>query len=284
MNKVALVTGASSGIGEAIALRLIQQGWRVFAAARRVDRMERLRARGAQVIRLDLEDDASIVSAAMTLLDQAGQIDALINNAGYGSYGALEDVPLAEARRQFEVNLFGLARLIQLVLPTMRRQGAGRIVNISSIGGKIHEPMGAWYHATKFAVEGLSDCLRMELEGFGIDVVVVQPGAIRTEWGAIARESLLQTSLSGAYAPLAHEAAGLLGATGKDSGSSPDVVAAAVSTALSARRPKTRYVVGAGAKPLITLRWLLSDRGFDRIMRLAARAMARRPDRESGGS
>lgn len=284
MNKVALITGASSGIGEAIAIRLIAQGWTVFAAARRMDRMSELGERGARLMSLDLEDDASIVAAMATLLDQEGRIDALVNNAGYGAYGALEDVPLTEARRQVEVNLFGLARLIQLALPAMRQQGTGRIVNISSIGGKIHEPMGAWYHATKFAVEGLSDCLRMELEPFGIDVVVIQPGAIKTEWGGIARGSLLSTSGAGAYARLAHQTAGLLAAADKDSGSHPEVVADAVDRALSARRPKTRYVIGAGARPLIALRWLTTDRGFDRIMAFAATSMAQRTDRMLGGS
>jgi NAD(P)-dependent dehydrogenase (short-subunit alcohol dehydrogenase family) len=278
MNKFAFVTGASSGIGKAIAIQLISQGWTVFAAARRMDRMSELGQRGARLISLDLEDDTSIMAAVAMLLDEAGRIDALVNNAGYGAYGALEDVPLAEARRQVEVNLFGLARLTQLALPIMRQQGAGRIVNISSIGGRIHEPMGSWYHATKFAVEGLSDCLRMELKPFGIDVVVVQPGAIRTEWGAIARESLLSNSSRGAYADLAHQTASLLAAADKNNGSPPEVVADAVRRALSARRPKTRYVVGAGARPLIALRWLLTDRGFDRTMRFAAKSMTRRTD------
>lgn len=284
MNKVVLVTGASSGIGEAIAIRLIAQGWTVFAAARRMDRMRALGEKGARLISLDLENDASIVAAIATLFDQAGRIDALVNNAGYGAYGALEDVPLADARRQVEVNLFGLARLIQLALPAMRQQGSGRIVNISSIGGKIHEPLGAWYHATKFAVEGMSDCLRMELAAFGIDVVVVQPGAIRTEWGGIARDSLLSTSGTGAYARLAHQTAGLLAAAERSNGSPPEVVADAVSRALSARRPKTRYVVGAGARPLITLRWLATDRVFDRIMSLAAQSMGRPANRKFAGS
>jgi len=278
MNKVAFVTGASSGIGKAIASQLIAKGWTVFAAARRMDRMSALGQKGARLISLDLEDDTSITAAVATLRDEAGRIDALVNNAGFGAYGALEDVPLTEARRQVEVNLFGLARLIQLALPIMRQQGTGRIVNISSIGGRIHEPMGAWYHATKFAVEGLSDCLRMELEPFGIDVVVIQPGAIRTEWGGIARESLLSTSGSGAYADLAHRTASLLAAADKNNGSPPEVVAEAVIRALTARRPKTRYVVGAGARPLIALRWLVTDRGFDRIMNVTAKMMARRAD------
>ena len=169
MNKTAFVTGASAGIGEATARALLAAGYRVFAGARRLDRMAELAAAGATLLKLDLTDDASIVAAVNAIKSEAGRIDVLVNNAGYGSYGALEDVPLSEGRRQFEVNVFGLARLCQLVLPMMRAQKSGKIVNITSIGGKIWEPLGGWYHATKFAVEGLSDCLRVEVARFGID-------------------------------------------------------------------------------------------------------------------
>lgn len=279
MAKVALVTGASSGIGEAIAADLLKQNYIVYAGARRLERMRSLEARGAHLLSLDLTDEASMTAAVAQIVSEAGRIDALVNNAGYGAYGALEDIALDEARRQVEVNLFGLARLTQLVLPTMRAQHSGRIVNISSIGGKIHEPMGAWYHATKFAVEGLSDCLRMELAPFGIDVVVIQPGAIKTEWSAIARESLIETSGSGPYAEQARVTAALLAGADSGNGSPPEVVVRALSQALSARRPKTRYVIGGGAKPLIAMRWLLSDRGFDGLMRAAARTMARKEER-----
>jgi NAD(P)-dependent dehydrogenase (short-subunit alcohol dehydrogenase family) len=273
MKKVALITGASSGIGESIAKKLIAEGWTVYAAARRLDRMADLRREGARLLSLDLTDDESIRESVHTVLNDSGRIDALINNAGYGSYGALEDVPLDEARRQTEVNLFGPGRLIQLALPAMRSQGSGTIVNVSSIGGKIHEPLGAWYHATKFALEGLSDCLRMELEPFGVNVVVIQPGAIKTEWGSIARQTLLERSASGAYSELARRVASMLEAADRDSGSSPDVVAKAVFKALSSKRPKTRYVIGGGAKPLIALRWLLNDRAFDSLMVLAAKML-----------
>src|SRR5271169_1594020 len=187
MNKTALVTGASSGIGEATVRRLLAGGYKVFAGARRQDRMAPLAALGATLVPLDLTDDGSIVRAVEAIKAQSGRIDVLVNNAGYGSYGALEDVPLDEARRQFEVNVFGLARLCQLVLPMMRAQKSGKIVNITSIGGKIWEPLGSWYHATKFAVEGLSDCLRVEVGRFGIDVIIIEPGAIRTEWAGIAQ-------------------------------------------------------------------------------------------------
>jgi NADP-dependent 3-hydroxy acid dehydrogenase YdfG len=154
MDKTAFVTGASAGIGEATARALLAAGYRVFAGARRLDRMAGLAAAGATLLKLDLTDDVSIVAAVNTIKNEAGRIDVLVNNAGYGSYGALEDVPLDEGRRQFEVNAFGLARLCQLVLPMMRAQRSGKIVNVTSIGGKIWEPLGAWYHATKLAVEG----------------------------------------------------------------------------------------------------------------------------------
>ena len=143
---------------------------------------------------MDVTDDASMVAGIQRIVDEQGRIDVLVNNAGYGSYGAVEDVPIDEARRQFEVNVFGLARLVQLVTPHMRAQESGRIINISSIGGKFYEPFGAWYHATKFAVEGFSDSLRMELRPFGIKVVLIEPGPIRTEWNEIARDSLLERS------------------------------------------------------------------------------------------
>jgi NAD(P)-dependent dehydrogenase (short-subunit alcohol dehydrogenase family) len=274
MTKVAFVTGASSGIGAAISRALLREGYVVYAAARRREPMAPLECEGARLLSLDLTEESSVRHTVSRVLEDEGRIDVLVNNAGYGSYGALEEVPLEEARRQFEVNLFGLARLIQLSLPAMRAQRFGRIVNITSIGGKIHEPMGAWYHASKFAVEGLSDCLRMELEPFGIDVVVIQPGAIRTEWSGIARQSLLETSGAGAYAGQARQTASMLARVDDGNGAPPEVVARAVSHALSARRPRTRYVVGGGAKPLLALRWLLSDRAFDRLMRNVSRRFA----------
>src|SRR5512145_1253867 len=165
-HKVALVTGASSGIGEATALELLARGFVVYGAARRVARMQGIADRGGRILELDVTDDDSMRAAIDTILAERGRIDVLVNNAGYGSYGALEDVPIDEARRQFEVNVFGLARITQLVTPHMRAQRSGRIINISSIGGKFYEPFGAWYHATKFAVEGFSDSLRMELRPF----------------------------------------------------------------------------------------------------------------------
>ncbi len=171
----------------------------MYAVARRVDRMVDLADAGVGVFGMDVTDDASMTSGVERILDEHGRIDVLVNNAGYGSYGAVEDVPLDEARRQFEVNVFGLARLTQLVTPAMREQGSGRIINISSVGAVIYEPFGAWYHATKFAVDGFSDSLRVELAPFGIDVVIVRPAGIRTEWNQIARDGLIESAQGGAY-------------------------------------------------------------------------------------
>ncbi|MFV2087426.1 oxidoreductase [Micromonospora sp. LOL_021] len=274
-DKVAIVTGASSGIGEATARKLNAMGYRVYAVARRLDRITPLADVGIRPVRADITDDAALVDLVKQVLAESGRVDVLVNNAGYGSFGAVEDVPLDEARRQFDVNVFGLARLAQLVLPQMRRQGSGRIVNISSIGGKIHEPLGGWYHATKFAVEGLSDSMRMELAPLGIDVVVIQPGAIATEWPAIAGQHLLATSGHGPYADQAARSAAIFAVEDGGPASPPSVVADAVAGAVRARRPRTRYLVGRGAKAILAARRLLPDRGFDRFVRIMLRTLVR---------
>ncbi|GGE99842.1 short-chain dehydrogenase/reductase [Aliidongia dinghuensis] len=275
MSKTVLVTGASAGIGAATVRRLLAAGHTVYAGARRVDRMKPLETAGARLLALDVTDDASMVAAIDEIVRDAGRLDGLVNNAGYGSYGALEDVPIAEGRRQVEVNLIGLARLIQLATPIMRRQGSGRIINITSIGGKMWEPLGAWYHATKFAVEGLSDCLRMELAPFGIDVVVVEPGGIRTEWSGIARENLLKTSGATAYRDQAERHARLLAGTETSRMvSEADVVATTILKGLTVARPKTRYATGGGANTILTLRRILTDRQFDGFMRMIIRRLS----------
>lgn len=264
-SKVALVTGASSGIGTEVALALLDGGYTVFGAARRLERMQAIVDRGGRALSLDLTDDRSTEDCVAAVLREHGRLDVLVNNAGYGSYGAIEEVPLAEARRQFEVNLFGLARVTQLALPAMRRQGAGHIFNIGSIGGKVFTPMGGWYHATKHALEGWSDALRMEVAPFGIHVVLIEPGAIETEWGDIARGSMLATSGQGPYEAQAQGVAKGMKRLG--SGSPPRVVADAIVRALSARRPRTRYAMGAGARSALLARALLSDRAYDAVVR-----------------
>jgi short-subunit dehydrogenase len=268
--KVALVTGGSSGIGAETAAALNKAGFTVYAAARRTAQMAALNASGIKTISLDVTDDASDTAAVAQIIDTEGRIDVLINNAGYGSYGALEDTPLSDAQAQFDVNVFGLARLTQLVLPYMRAQGHGTIVNVSSMGGRLATPLGCWYHASKYAVEGLSDALRLEAEPLGIHVVLVEPGSIQTDWGAIAADKLIATSGSGPYEHQATAVADRLRASsqpGASLTSPPSVIAKAITRACTARRPKTRYVVGAGARPLIALSRLLPDRTFDALVR-----------------
>ena len=266
--RVALVTGASSGIGAATAESLRADGFVVYAGARRVDRMSPLEASGIRPRALDVTDDSSMTAVVDRILADEGRIDVLVNNAGYGAYGAFEEIPLDDARRQLDVNVFGLARLTQLVLPAMRAQRSGTIVNVSSMGGKITTPLGSWYHARKFDVEGMSDALRVELAPFGIRVVVIEPGAIATEWGGIARDSALATSAEGPYRALLEAAAPVLAEADRpENASPPRVVADAITHAATSRRPRARYVVGANARPAILARRILSDRAFDAVMR-----------------
>ncbi|MFW5728786.1 MAG: oxidoreductase [Spirochaetota bacterium] len=268
--RVALVTGGSSGIGRSTVEALLDAGATVYAAARRVERMSDLEERGAKVLRLDVTDPASIQEALAQVQAQDGGVDILVNNAGYGSYGAVEDVPLEEARRQFEVNIFGLAELTRETLPHMRDQGYGKVVNVSSMGGKIYTPLGAWYHATKHALEGLSDSMRFELRPFGVDVIIVQPGIIRSEWGGIARESALRFSGETAYGDMTGKVTGVMeGAYTPRSSSPPEVVAETILRAVTARRPRTRYATGKMARLLMATRALLPDRIFDRLVAAA---------------
>ena len=270
--KTALVTGASSGIGEATALKLRDLGFTVYGAARRIERVECIAGDGIKPLAMDVTDDESMRTGVERIISERARIDVLVNNAGYGSYGAIEDVPLSEARRQFEVNVFGLARLTQLVLPHMREQHAGTVINISSMGGKIYTPLGGWYHATKFAVEALSDCLRIETKPFGINIVVIEPGGIKTEWGDIAAKQLLEASGEGPYRDQARAMAKLLSSEASSrQGSSPSVVANAVAKAVTAEQPKTRYAIGFGAKPLIAIRRLLPDRAYDKLITRVSR-------------
>ncbi len=264
MKKVILITGASSGIGKATARLLLQDGHVVYGASRNTDKMNDIQQLGAKIIAMDVSKDDTMQAGVNQIMEAEGRIDVLINNAGYGSYGALEDVPLDEARYQFEVNVFGLARLCQLVLPLMRTRRSGTIINISSIGGKISEPHGSWYHATKFAVEGLSDCLRLELYQFNVDVVVIEPGAIKTEWNTIARQNLRDVSGDTAYKDLVRKHANFL-EKGDEQASDPVVVAKTIRRAVNARKPKTRYATGKGAKIILFLQKVLPDRWMDKL-------------------
>jgi len=267
MSKTALVTGASSGIGEETARTLHKLGYTVYAAARRTDRLEQLTPTGIHALTMDVTDDESMTSGIEQIIAETGRIDVLVNNAGYGSFGAIEDVPIDEARRQFEVNVFGLARLTQLVLPHMRAQRSGTIINISSIGGRFTTLLGGWYHASKHAVEALSDALRMETTPFGIDVVVIEPGLIRTEWSGIAANHLEETAEGSAYASQIKAVANSMRSESTNKRQSPpSVIADTVEKIVTARKPRTRYVVGFAAKPLVTLRHILPDRAFDRLI------------------
>lgn len=264
---VILITGASSGIGFQTAEALAKEGHKVYGAARRLDKLAELKQYGVIPIRLDVTDDDSIQAAVQEIIQNEDRIDILINNAGYGSYGAIEDVPISEAKRQFEVNLFGMARLTQLVLPYMRKQKVGRIINTSSMGGRLVSYMGAWYHATKYAVEAFSDALRMETAPFGIKVSLIEPGGIKTNWGFIAADHLLESAKNGAYQKQAQKAAlGMKKQYSSNMMSNPKVISRAISKAVNSQHPKTRYLVGFGAKPLVFAKTILPTRIFDFIM------------------
>lgn len=285
--RVILVTGASSGIGKATALKLQAQGNVVYGAARRVEKMTDLAAAGVHVLKLDVTDEATIEAAVKTIQVEQGRLDVLINNAGYGSYGAVEDVPLAEGEYQFKVNVFGVMRLTQLVLPMMRKQHRGRIINTSSIGGKIYQPLSAWYMGTKHAIEGMSDSLRMEVAPFGIDVILVEPGGIKTEWAGIAEQKLLDVSGDTAYRQQAVKVGAMLSLFDQFA-SNPGVIAKLMARAVNDVKPKTRYHAGAAAGLSLTARKWLSDRQFDYAMNKAINGSAKlarvisRPDRRVG--
>ena len=272
MGQVILLTGASSGIGFDAAATLARQGHRVYAAARRVERMEPLKELGVVPLRMDVTDEASMEAGVRTVLEAEGRIDVLVNNAGYGYFGAIENVSMEEARRQQEVNVFGLARLCQLVIPSMRKQGSGRIVNTASVAGKSVLYFGGWYHVSKYSVEALSDALRMELKPFGIDVVIIEPGGIKTDWGHIAADHLAESSKGTPY-----EAEGLREAQTMHKAysmrllSKPSVVTRAISKAVNSRRPRARYRVGFGAGTLVFLHTILPARWWDALFRLGGK-------------
>lgn len=265
MKKVVLITGASAGIGKETAAFLQKNGYIVYGAARRVDKLKELEQLGVKTLAMDVTDDASMIKGVQTIIATEGRLDILVNNAGFGSYGAVEDVTLEDAKYQLEVNVFGAARLMQLVLPYMRKQQFGKIVNISSIGGKFAMPFGGWYHASKFAIEGLSDSLRNEVKPFGIDVIVIEPGGIKSEWGGIAMDSLVKVSGETAYKGMvAKMDRSFKEANDKIPG--PEIIAELIKKAIEAKKPKARYAAGYMAKPLLLLRKLLSDNLMDKLI------------------
>lgn len=260
-----LITGASSGIGYDTAKALAIAGYEVFAAARRVELMEPLREFGVKPVHLDVTSQESIAEC----LTAVGNVDVLVNNAGYGYFGAIENVPLEEARRQLEVNLFGLAALCRAVLPGMRSRGCGRIINVSSVAGRGVLYFGGWYHVSKYAVEAFSDALRIEMKPFGVDVVLIEPGGIHTDWGVIAADHLHNSSLGTPYEePGLNQARIMKWAYTRRFLSEPVVVQRAICRAVKARRPRTRYIVGFGARALLLAHALLPSRWWDALARL----------------
>lgn len=266
--QVILITGASSGMGKETAKTLIQEGYIVYTAARRVEKMADLKELGGFPIKMDITQEEDLVDAVEQIKEAHGGVDVLINNAGYGQYGPMEDTPLDEARYQFEVNLFGLARLTQLVLPYLRQKKAGKIINISSMGGKIYTPLGSWYHATKHALEGWSDCLRFEVSPFGIDVIIIEPGVIDTEFARVVSTTLPPESKTGPYRNIVNAITSQSNSSNENafSASPPSLIAETISRVVKINRPKTRYAVGAMARPAIFMRKWLGDRIFDRVL------------------
>ena len=264
VSKAVLITGCSTGIGRATAERLAAGDWKVYATARRLESIADLAAKGCETLALDVTDEASMEAAVKHVEEAEGAVGVLINNAGYSQSGAVETVPMDEVRRQFETNVFGLVRMCQLVLPGMRRQRWGRIVNLSSMGGRLVFPGGGLYHGTKYAVEAISDALRFEVRDFGVDVILIEPGLIKTEFGETAAKG---TGDGGDYAAfndaVAKATAGAYEGPTMKLGGGPDDVARKIEKALGARRPKARYPVTASARILLTQRALLPDRGWD---------------------
>lgn len=261
--KVILITGASSGIGEVAALRLLGRGCVVYAAARRMERMSDLAAAGAHLLSMDVTDDETMRLGVERIMQEQGRIDVLVNNAGYGSYGAIECVPIDEARRQMEVNVFGLASLTQMVIPHMRQQGFGRIINVASIAGHFNEPRGGWYHATKHAVVALSDSLRMELRPFGIKVVLIEPGMIASEWADIAMQHLEEISRNTPYEKSAQRQAQFFRSGYSRYATPADRVAHSIEKASLYKHPRVRYRDGFGSTMFPLLHSILPTRWFD---------------------
>ncbi|MDX6632230.1 MAG: hypothetical protein QOG09_194 [Solirubrobacterales bacterium] len=271
VSKAVLVTGCSSGIGRATAERLHEHGWTVYASARNVDSLAPLAERGIETLALDVTDEASMSAAVEQVSSAEGAVGALVNNAGYSQGGAVEEVPLEDWRRQLETNVYGVVRMCQLVLPGMREQGWGRIVNVSSMGGRLTFPGGGAYHASKHAVEALSDALRFEVAGFGVGVSIIEPGLIKTQFGATAVGSIHEaTPDDGPYASfnaaVARQTAGAYEGPMSRFGAGPEAVAKVIERAIASRRPRPRYKVTASARVILGLHSLLPDRGWDAFM------------------
>jgi NAD(P)-dependent dehydrogenase (short-subunit alcohol dehydrogenase family) len=271
-SRAVLVTGCSSGIGAATAAHLAANGWTVYATARRPETLAELEAKGCRTLALDVVDPASRQAAVDAVVKAEGAVGVLVNNAGYSQSGAVESVPDERVRAQFETNVFAPLALCRLVLPGMREQGWGKIVNVSSMGGRFTFPGGGLYHASKHALEAVSDALRFEVRGFGVDVILIEPGLIRTDFGGVvARDLGAGATLDGPYTDFnravaeATEGAYERGFLAR-LGGPPEAVAERIEDAISASRPKARYTVTASARVLLGLRALLPDSGWDRML------------------
>ncbi len=270
--QVALVTGCSSGIGRASALALHRAGLTTYATARKIETLAELEAAGCRTLCLDVTDEVSRVDAVSAIEREQGRLDVLVNNAGYAEYGPLEEISLERWRREFETNVFGAVRLIQLALPGMRERRTGRIVNMSSMGGLMAFPMGAPYHASKFALEALSDVLRVEVRPFGIDVVLIEPGIIATGYADTASIGL-HDAAEGPYGDLARSFLASMASAYRGRGAAtPERVAQVVARAVTTRRPRTRYTVTLNARLLPAARALLPDRAWDALLRRTFRS------------
>jgi NAD(P)-dependent dehydrogenase (short-subunit alcohol dehydrogenase family) len=272
-SRAVLITGCSTGIGRATAELLADKGWTVYATARRPETLADLEAKGCRTLALDVTDEDSMAAAVRAVEEAEGAVGVLVNNAGYSQSGAVESVPMDRVRAQFETNVFGLVRMCQLALPAMRAQRWGKIVNVSSMGGRLVFPGGGFYHATKYAVEAISDAMRFEVRGFGVDVVLIEPGLIRTAFGETAAQGIESgADTDGPYAEfnraVSAATAGVYesGPLGK-LGGGPETVAAKIERAITARRPRARYTVTPSAKLLLAQRSVTPDAAWDAIMR-----------------
>lgn len=269
--KTIFITGASAGIGKETAKLFLSKGWKVYAAARRLENMLDLKELGAEIIKLDLTDDNSILKAIEFFFSKESQMDVLLNNAGFGAHGMIEDVPVSEGRKQFEVNLFAPARLIQLILPHMREKKSGAIVNMSSIAGKITMPTGGWYHASKHAIEALSDALRIETAQFGIRVILIEPGPVGgTEWDNTALVNLEKYSAKSAYSAMTERITKKFRSTYRQKALKPQTISNVIYNAVSAKHPAARYAVPFATRFAFFLKRVLPDCVFDWVFRYAA--------------
>ena len=267
MKKVILITGASSGIGKDTAINLIKHGHVVYGAARRLEMMQDIIQAGGHAIKMDIMKEKNIDDVVNQIIKEQSRVDVLINNAGYGLWGAVETISIDEAKRQFDVNIFGLAYLTKKIIPIMRKQKSGKIINMSSMGGKVYTPFGAWYHATKYALEGWSDCLRIELKSFGIDVILIEPGVIKTEFQDVMMDSTVERSIG---TPYEKKLKALEKATqemyARGIGSPPSTITKLIIKAINSPNPKRRYVGGLFAKPMLFIKKWFGDKMYEKAI------------------